>query len=238
MGQDTGQLDISDRQLMDSNSQAKASEWTEIGQAEIVHTIFGKAKVRIIRKQDKMRSAAYLLAMGISLAIAWKGWVLYERTEPKKIESLLPKLTTRSELSTADSQQQATELSTISLSAKSNTKPEISNPVSGNQSKLQQTHDLSNGQINSKSIVHRPVKSVLPQSGPIATDGNELQNQSEKTLFPQQASKQPLNLSQRLIQSPASSPAATSLIVSPGKESASPQSTGDIQFSDPINAKH
>src|SRR5476651_66263 len=98
MGQDTGQFDISDRQLMAGNSRIKASEWTEIGQAEVVYTIFGKAKVRIVRKNDRMRNALYLLVIAAVAAIAWEGWVLFERTETEQSETFLPRLNTKNDV--------------------------------------------------------------------------------------------------------------------------------------------
>ncbi len=58
--------------------------WTEIGRAEVVHTMFGKAKVRIIREQGENRRAGRLLmalaatALGVA---AWQGWVASMQTE-------------------------------------------------------------------------------------------------------------------------------------------------------------
>lgn len=52
MSHEISQLEISGIQLRDSKTQPKVSHSREIGEAQIIHTIFGKAKVRIIRKHD------------------------------------------------------------------------------------------------------------------------------------------------------------------------------------------
>ncbi len=62
MSHEINQLDIPDRQLQASTAQSKASTWTDIGEAQITYTIFGKAKVRIIRKHDNVPS--HILADG------------------------------------------------------------------------------------------------------------------------------------------------------------------------------
>ena len=46
MGHEISQLDIQDRQLLATNAQSRAATWTEIGEAEITHTIFPKHAFR------------------------------------------------------------------------------------------------------------------------------------------------------------------------------------------------
>jgi hypothetical protein len=71
MNHEISELDIPDRQLLASN--AKPSIWTEIGEAQITHTIFGRAKVRIIRKNENRHRIFWVLGV-VVLAIAAAVW--------------------------------------------------------------------------------------------------------------------------------------------------------------------
>ena len=77
MKQEIGQLDIPNGQLLDTGGQSKVSYSREIGEAQIVHTIFGKAKVRIVRKHDGFRRALWWMALAaVVLEVAtWQGWL-------------------------------------------------------------------------------------------------------------------------------------------------------------------
>lgn len=237
MGQDTGQIDISDRQLLTSSSQAKASEWTDIGQAEVVHTIFGKAKVRIIRKNDKMRRVLSWVAIILLAAIVGEIWILYQRPGLEQVESFFTRFNSKSEVSVPISKSESSSSSSTMSPANSIEKNEDGN--SYNKNKPDQPSESNNAvQTNAKPIVHRPLRSVAPQSAPTAATGNTFPNQTDKSLLPQQAQKQLLNPSQRVIQTSASSPAAASPIVPQNKDGSSLQTTGDNQFADPINVKH
>jgi hypothetical protein len=224
---------------MNNNSQIKASEWTEIGQAEVVHTIFGKAKVRVIRKHDKMRRALYLLAIGVAFAIAWEGWVLYQHVETQQEAVFIPQFSTKIEASPTASKPEGISVSSTTLPVKNNSKTSfqtnIGDQVANDKNKPELPHDLSNtAQIIAKPIIHHPISPIAPQSAPNATNGN----QSDKTLLPQQLSKQSLTKSQRVAPTGASSPSAVSPIMPLGNEGLPRQATGEMQFMDPINAKH
>ena len=81
MNHEISELDIPDRQLLASN--AKPSIWTEIGEAQITHTIFGRAKVRIIRKNENRHRIFWVLGV-VVLAIAaavWQGLFTLQRSE-------------------------------------------------------------------------------------------------------------------------------------------------------------
>lgn len=73
MNHEISQLDIPDRQLLASNT--RPSIWTEIGEAQITHTIFGRAKVRIIRKNDNRDRVLWFtgIAAIVLAAAAWQG---------------------------------------------------------------------------------------------------------------------------------------------------------------------
>lgn len=79
------QLDFEDRPLL---SRQNESVWTDIGQAEVTYSLFGKAKVRIVRKHDRLRRNV-LLSLAIVGALAfliWKTGVLnLLHTDPVQI---------------------------------------------------------------------------------------------------------------------------------------------------------
>lgn len=87
MSHENSPLDISDRQLLPP---ASPSVWTEIGEAEITHNIFGRAKVRIIRKHDNARRALWLVAIVAVAAIAWQGWLAFRPVDSSQSADSLP----------------------------------------------------------------------------------------------------------------------------------------------------
>ena len=100
MSQDVNQLDIPDRQLLTSN--ARPSIWTEIGDAKITYTIFGRAKVRIIRKHDNTRRVLWLAgitALVIAAAVVWQGLLAPQQTEPVQSEDLPPPVRAKAKVS-------------------------------------------------------------------------------------------------------------------------------------------
>lgn len=80
MNHEISQLDIPDRQLL---SNARPSIWTEIGEAQITHTIFGRAKVRIIRKNDNRHRALWITGIVaiVLAAAAWEGLFTSQQAE-------------------------------------------------------------------------------------------------------------------------------------------------------------
>lgn len=81
MGHEISQFDIPDRQLRATSAQA--GMWSDIGEAKITHTIFGKARVRVIREKDKIIRAWLLAALAaVALAAAaWQGWIALKQSE-------------------------------------------------------------------------------------------------------------------------------------------------------------
>ena len=56
---------------------------TDIGEAKITRSVFGRAKVRVIRKKDKKRRAWLLAALAV-MAIAtaaWQGWIAFQQMQ-------------------------------------------------------------------------------------------------------------------------------------------------------------
>lgn len=88
MSEQSSQPDLQDRQLIPARSRVSLSR--EIGEAVVTHNIFGKARVRIIRKNDKLHRTMWLLALigaGIAAAVAWQGWVA---SQPDEIVTDVP----------------------------------------------------------------------------------------------------------------------------------------------------
>jgi hypothetical protein len=81
MGHEISQFDIPDRQLMASRGQS--GMWSDIGEAKITRTIFGRAKIRVVREKDKILRAWLLAALAIiTLSISvWQGWVALQQSK-------------------------------------------------------------------------------------------------------------------------------------------------------------
>jgi len=97
MTYEISQLDVPDRQLLPTSARSRTSFSTEIGEAIVTHTIFGRAKVRIVRKHDKMRRTLWLMALlgvTVAAAAAWQGWMAAQQTEPVQAAEPPPALST------------------------------------------------------------------------------------------------------------------------------------------------
>ena len=83
MGHEISQFDILDRQLLATNTQPRVSIMSDIGEAKITHTIFGGAKVRVIREQDRKLRAWLLAVLVVTVvaASAWQGWIIFQRMQ-------------------------------------------------------------------------------------------------------------------------------------------------------------
>ena len=94
MSHENSQFDISGIQLRESKTQPKVSLSREIGEAQITHTIFGRAKVRIIRKGDQARRAMTMVAIAVAAVAvaAWQGWFIPQQIEPAQNAAPSPAL--------------------------------------------------------------------------------------------------------------------------------------------------
>lgn len=81
MGHEISQFDISDRQLLATS--ARASMWSDIGEAKITRSIFGRARVRVIREKDKIIRVWLLATLAVvAIAVAaWQGWNAFQQSE-------------------------------------------------------------------------------------------------------------------------------------------------------------
>jgi hypothetical protein len=83
MGHEISQFDIQDRQLLAGNPRPRAGIVTNLGEAKITRTIFGRAKVRVVHEHDRKRRA-WLLAILMVTAIAaaaWQGWIIFQKMQ-------------------------------------------------------------------------------------------------------------------------------------------------------------
>jgi len=102
--EETDPLDIHDRLARENTAPESTSVWTEIGEAEVAHTLFGKARVRIRRRQDDTRMAwrwTVFCIMLISGAV-WLVWTLaplpvMRKTSTSAAEKVTPSAAVQSE---------------------------------------------------------------------------------------------------------------------------------------------
>jgi hypothetical protein len=262
MSHENSELDIADRQLLPTGTRPRVSMSREIGEAVITHTIFGKAKVRIIRKNDDSRRALWLTALafaGVTLTSAaiWQGWFSSPQIEPiQNADSLAPvsaevpasaPVASQPENVVGASSPTLSEPAALALTG-------ANNPEVGKINAPQPT-------LTMKGVEHKTAKPVLaqpkpvaaqpliankPQTAPLATN-NPPMEQADKPQPGRQAAANQLPAKQAMtpalatphaMKPAASSPAVTApqsaLLV---KEDPSNQiPIGDRQLADPINA--
>ncbi len=83
MGREISQFDIPNRKLLASGVQPRTDVWTDIGEAKVIHTIFGRAKIRVIREKDKNRRALLLgvLVVTVLATGALEGWIALQEIQ-------------------------------------------------------------------------------------------------------------------------------------------------------------
>jgi len=93
MGHEISHFDIQDRQLLSGS--ARPSMWSDIGQAKITHTIFGRPKVRVIREKDRIIRTWLLVALAAMAlgAAGWQGWVALRQNEMQASPPLSERIT-------------------------------------------------------------------------------------------------------------------------------------------------
>jgi len=81
MAHEISQFDIADRQMLFKNIPSRSVTLIDIGQAIITRTIFGGAKVRVIRKQDRIRRLWLLTTLLATLVAAssWHWWITLQQ---------------------------------------------------------------------------------------------------------------------------------------------------------------
>lgn len=77
-----------DQPLVDE-TQPKAHVWTDIGEAEVEHSIFGKAKVRVYRKKDEIRGAVRWTLVTIAIVVGTV-WLIRDISRQPEIAYVAP----------------------------------------------------------------------------------------------------------------------------------------------------
>lgn len=77
------QFDIPDHQLLATKAQQRMGILRDIGEAKITRSVFGRAKVRVIREKDKKRRAWLMAALAVMAiaAAAWQGWIAFQQMQ-------------------------------------------------------------------------------------------------------------------------------------------------------------
>lgn len=119
MGHEISQFDITERQLLAGSAQAGMR--SDIGEAKITRTIFGKVKIRVIREKDKIIRAWLLAALAIVAiaAAAWQGWIALQQS---KLLAVIPPLSER--ISVSPPVFQPDNISSAAARASGKSKPE------------------------------------------------------------------------------------------------------------------
>lgn len=258
MNHENSQFDIPAIQLRESKTQPRVSLSREIGEAQITHTIFGRAKVRIIRKGDQARRNMMLAAIAVAAvaAAAWQGWITSLQTEPMQSTTSAPVASTGAQVNAPASLPEGI--------APPGTPPLVTNetvmtpaaaitpPVAIQKIAPQQTIELKDaGQktaapakaqpkpvpIKPKPVSAEPLKAGKAPTAPAAANKDALKNQADMPAparqLPAKRPVTPAIATSPAAQSAASSPAA---VVPPGKEDFTIQSpVDDKQLSAPIS---
>jgi hypothetical protein len=179
------QLNISDRQLLTVDTRHDEGEWTEIGRAEVTRSIFGRAKVHIIREHDKIHRAWFLTGLAALAVTALSVFIWYEQGAPQEAEPLQSADSFTTSNATLQSSAPAPQVENIT--------PTVTTPTMGSKpsTPLQTAIDGSAvsqksapqppfaGQMTAKPIVPRPVIASKPKTAPIATNNDAVRNQTD-----------------------------------------------------------
>jgi hypothetical protein len=254
MVHENSQFDISGIQLRESKTQPKVSFSREIGDAQIIHTIFGRAKVRIIRKNDKLNRALLLTAAVVVTAIAavvWQGWFASQQIESQQNADPIPSVSAETNASTPASSPENVTPPAGSPLVKSEpiTPPpaETGKPAIIQNNAPQQPIGLKDTRpktakpvtIKPKPVTVEPLPTDKTQTVPATANNNVLKNPADKTRPPAPAKKPvaPAVATPAAAQPAASSPAAVAPPADPSdkQDTAIKSTVEDKQLSDPIN---
>jgi hypothetical protein len=256
MSNEDSQFDIPVIQLRESKTQPKVSFSREIGEAQITHTIFGRAKVRIIRKGDQARRYMLLAVLAVvAVAIAaWQGLFTSQQTEP--LQSSIPLTPASSEVQASTPAFQPEYIASPAASPTMPSEPATPSPATVNTPSISQKNvpqqppaiavteqkTVKPAMIQPKPLIAQP-KAVTLQQKPVTTQPKPVPAQPLTASKPQaEPSKRPVAAppaTKPVVQPAASSPAAVAPLAVPlVKESTTTQSPiGDKLLSDPVNVQ-
>ena len=196
-----------------------ASVWTEIGEARITHNIFGKAKVRIIRKNDNLyRAMRWAIAVAIAV-VAWQVWVALQPAE-QSADSLPHVIPDLQESTPAASENIEPTSAPVSMNSTAERSEPVKPPVIEKKTPLPETSVKAVEPIH-KPVVPRPEIASKPQAMSLAASGAAV----TQTIRPQPLKPQPPRravapavVSPPAMKSAASSPEAIMQLSSPVTE--------------------
>jgi len=248
MSHENSQFDISGIQLRESKTQPKVSLSREIGEAQITHTIFGKAKVRIIRKGDQARRTMTVVAIAVAAVAvaAWQGWFIPQQIEPAQNAAPSPALSAEPQAGLPASQREivvapvapvepsmSSESGITSLAASQKTAPQQADNLKEAGQKTTTPAKAHPKQVPIKPKVDSTDTQMAQQTAPAAANKDALKAQTEMPPVRVLPARRYVAPALPVVQPAASSPAA---VVPPPKDEVTIQSpVGDKQLSDPIN---
>ncbi|HTN94975.1 MAG TPA: hypothetical protein VMJ33_10365 [Gallionella sp.] len=250
MGHEISQFDIPDRQMMISSAQARM--WSDIGEAKITRTIFGRAKVRVIREKDKVmrRWLLAVLAVTVLAIAAWQGWVVLQQS---KLLAATPPLSERISVSAPVFHPEilppATARSSSGGKSESLIQTEIDSLVASPNVRPQRPSSLTAPEpVPAKPAAAQPLAASKTQASSPSATGGPLLNQTNlqphtRSPTPTPAAT-PARTAAPAFASPSSQPAANkpAPVAAPAeptskKDAPVPSSATGKQTADPANAQ-
>lgn len=244
MGHEISQFAIPDRQLLASNTQPRMDMRTDIGEAKITRTIFGGAKVRVVREQDKKRRAWLLTALaGMALAVAgWQVWISLQQAEP--LAAPPPPLSERIRVSLPVFQPEDVAQPATSSSARSKSRTPtqivLDSMTTRREPPPQQPAGLkTHNQMAAKPVTAQPLTTGKPQAASLAANSNAPKNQTDMHQPPRlSAPIQPAASTDAAPSATQPTPAAIAPLAAPMvKEAPAQTPAGNNQPSDPVNVQ-
>lgn len=236
MSHEISQFEISGHQLLESNELPKEGEWTDIGEAQVTETIFGKAKVRVIHAHDKQRNAWLLIALGLVVTVlsvtGWQWWNTSQPTEAQPGEVSTSSLSSKEPAATPAPQSvysysPYTSPTVVSV-PKATPLPAISKPAIIAKSAPQPTPALKNpGQM--------PVKQVAPQTKPVMAPQTPIAVQAKPVTTQILVAGKPLSSSPLTNNSVLKDPAAMQHLPTPAPVKPVPPVAATPALTSPVN---
>ena len=243
MGHEISQFDIPDRQLLATNSHT--SMWSDIGEAKITHTIFGRARVRVIREKDKIIRTWLLAALAaIALGVAaWQGWIALQQS---KLLAATPPLSERISVSAPvfhpETFTPAATRPTGRGRPESLKQTEIDSLVASPNILPQRPRGLTATKpATAQTVMPQPLMASKP--APLATTNSASQNQTGKQPLPKPSDQlqpaAPAVATPPATQPATNKPVADAPLAKPLSEenTSTPLSSGNNQPPDPVNAQ-
>jgi hypothetical protein len=190
MGHEISQFDIPDRQLMAGSGQAGI--WSDIGEAKITHTIFGRAKIRVVREKDKILRAWLLAVLAVIMlsVAAWQGWVALQQS---KLLADVPPLSERISVSAPVFHPEIIPSAKSSGRGRSESliQSEIDSLVASPNRLPPRPPGLNAGKPAEQPVTDKPLMAGNPQAAPPAAHNGSSLNQTNTQPHPKISPSQP-----------------------------------------------